>query len=70
MAGDDDPIIPLVNMRMIAWRIPNAELHVIDDGHLFLITRANAVAPIIMRFLAEERQPAVIRPRAEPAAKH
>ncbi|MBL4610525.1 poly(3-hydroxyalkanoate) depolymerase [Halopseudomonas sp.] len=70
MAGDDDPIIPLVNMRMIAWRIPNAELHVIDDGHLFLITRAGAVAPIIMRFLAEERQPAVIRPRSEPAAKH
>jgi poly(3-hydroxyalkanoate) depolymerase len=70
LAGDDDPIIPLVNMRMIAWRIPNAELHVIDDGHLFLITRADAVAPIIMRFLHEERQPAVIRPRTEAAAKH
>ncbi|MFN3581131.1 MAG: poly(3-hydroxyalkanoate) depolymerase [Pseudomonas sp.] len=62
MAGDDDPIIPLVNMRLLAWRIPNAELHVIDDGHLFLVTRADAVAPIIMRFLAEERQRAVIRP--------
>ena len=62
LAGDDDPIIPLINMRMIAWRIPNAELHVIDDGHLFLITRADAVAPIIMRFLAEEKQRAVIKP--------
>ncbi|WP_022963655.1 poly(3-hydroxyalkanoate) depolymerase [Halopseudomonas pelagia] len=62
LAGDDDPIIPLVNMRMIAWRIPNAELHVIDDGHLFLVTRADSVAPIIMRFLAEEKHPAVIRP--------
>lgn len=71
MAGADDPIIPLINMRMIAWRIPNAELHVIDDGHLFLITRASAVAPTIMRFLAEERQPAVIRPHSDPAgAKH
>ncbi|HDZ56808.1 MAG TPA: poly(3-hydroxyalkanoate) depolymerase [Pseudomonas xinjiangensis] len=62
LAGDDDPIIPLINMRLLAWRIPNAELHVIDDGHLFLITRADAVAPLIMRFLMEEKQPAVIRP--------
>ncbi|MCY1266146.1 putative aminoacrylate hydrolase RutD [compost metagenome] len=63
LAGDDDPIIPLVNMRLLAWRIPNAELHVIDDGHLFLITRAETVAPIIMKFLAEERQRAVMHPR-------
>lgn len=63
LAGDDDPIIPLVNMRLLAWRIPNAELHVIDDGHLFLVTRAEAVAPIIMRFLQEERQPAVMHPQ-------
>jgi poly(3-hydroxyalkanoate) depolymerase len=55
LAGDDDPLIPLINMRMLAWRIPNAQ-HIIDDGHLFLITRAEAVAPIIMKFLEEERQ--------------
>ncbi|HCB43668.1 MAG TPA: poly(3-hydroxyalkanoate) depolymerase [Pseudomonas sp.] len=61
LAGDDDPIIPLVNMKLLAWRIPNSELHVIDDGHLFLVTRAQSVAPLIMGFLAEERQPAVIR---------
>jgi pimeloyl-ACP methyl ester carboxylesterase len=50
LAGDDDPLIPLINMRLLAWRIPNAHLHIIDDGHLFLITRAEAVAPIIMNF--------------------
>ncbi|MEH6567227.1 MAG: poly(3-hydroxyalkanoate) depolymerase [Halopseudomonas sp.] len=61
LAGDDDPLIPLVNMRLLAWRIPNSELHVIDDGHLFLITRAQSVAPLIMGFLSEEKQPAVIR---------
>lgn len=66
LAGDDDPIIPLVNMRLLAWRIPNAELHVLDDGHLFLVTRAETVAPIIMKFLAEERQRAVIHPQALP----
>ncbi|HLV17903.1 MAG TPA: poly(3-hydroxyalkanoate) depolymerase [Pseudomonas sp.] len=62
LAGDDDPIIPLVNMRLLAWRIPNAELHVIDDGHLFLVTRAQAVAPIIMAFLEEEPKRAVMHP--------
>ena len=51
LAGDDDPLIPLVNMRLLAWRIPNAQLHVIDDGHLFLITRVETIAPIVMRFL-------------------
>src|SRR5690606_4551122 len=62
LAGDDVPIIPLVNMRLLAWRIPNAELHVIDDGHLFLVTRAQAVAPIIMAFLEEEPKRAVMHP--------
>ncbi|SEK54114.1 poly(3-hydroxyalkanoate) depolymerase [Atopomonas hussainii] len=65
LAGDDDPIIPLANMRLLAWRIPNAELHVIDDGHLFLVTRAETVAPIIMKFLEEERQRAIIHPRPQ-----
>ena len=53
-------------MRLLAWRIPNAQLHIIDDGHLFLITRAEAVAPIIMKFLEEERQRAVMHPRPAP----
>lgn len=63
LAGDDDPLIPLINMRLLAWRIPNAQLRIIDDGHLFLITRAEAVAPIIMEFLDQERQRAVMHPR-------
>jgi poly(3-hydroxyalkanoate) depolymerase len=63
LAGDDDPLIPLVNMRLLAWRIPNAQLHVIDDGHLFLVTRAGTVAPIIMKFLEEEKHRAVVHPR-------
>ncbi|WP_346773302.1 alpha/beta fold hydrolase, partial [Pseudomonas viridiflava] len=29
LAGDDDPLIPLVNMRLLAWRILNAQLHII-----------------------------------------
>ena len=32
--------MPLVNARVHAWLLPNARLHVFDDGHLFLLTRA------------------------------
>lgn len=52
MAGNDDPIIQLCNMQFLAARIPNSELHIVDDGHLFLVTKAKEIAPKIMQFLA------------------
>ncbi|WP_175425892.1 poly(3-hydroxyalkanoate) depolymerase [Trinickia violacea] len=52
--GNDDPIVPLTNAKILAARIRHATLHVIDDGHLFLITRASEVAPMVKRFLREE----------------
>jgi poly(3-hydroxyalkanoate) depolymerase len=54
MHGNDDPIVPLINARFLAATIPNATLYVIDDGHLFLVTRAMEVAPVIERFLAQD----------------
>lgn len=52
LAADDDPIVPLVNARILARGLPNARLHVVPDGgHLFLITHAAEVAPVIRRFL-------------------
>lgn len=53
LAGSDDPIIPLVNMRILASLIPNSRLSVIDDGHLFLVTQAKTVTPQITDFLKE-----------------
>jgi poly(3-hydroxyalkanoate) depolymerase len=53
MHGNDDPIVPLTNAKILASRIRNATLHVIDDGHLFLITRAGEVAPVVKRFLLQ-----------------
>jgi len=53
MHGNDDPIVPLTNARILAARIPKAKLHVIDDGHLFLIARAGDVAPVIRKFLRQ-----------------
>lgn len=52
---EDDPIVPLANAKILAARIRKARLHVVDDGHLFLIARAAEVAPVIRRFLREEQ---------------
>ncbi|MDR5806921.1 poly(3-hydroxyalkanoate) depolymerase [Caballeronia sp. LZ019] len=54
MHGDDDPIVPLVNARLIASRIRRATLHVIEDGHLFLITRTAEIGPLVREFLHGE----------------
>lgn len=52
MNGDDDPIIPLVNGRILAWRIPQARLFVVrGGGHLFLLDQAEDVASTVVGFL-------------------
>jgi len=51
MAGSDDPIVPLVNARLLARLIPNAELEVFDCGHLFLLTRLPQSIDSLERFL-------------------
>lgn len=52
MAGDDDPIVPLVNARLLTWRIPKAELHIVrGGGHLFLIEEPGPCAAVIAEFL-------------------
>src|SRR5215475_7132676 len=51
LAGSDDPIAPVINARILASLIPQAQLHIVNSGHLFLVTRAQEVAPIIKQFL-------------------
>ena len=53
MHGTDDPIVPLINAKILAALIHKARLYVVDDGHLFLIARAREVAPVVRAFLAE-----------------
>lgn len=56
MGGDEDPVAPLVNSRLLYWLIPKSQLHVIRaGGHLFLLLRAHESAAVIQRFLAERR---------------
>ena len=51
LAGEDDPIIPLANARIMRRLLPDAELHIYADGHLGLVTSAGDLAPRIARFL-------------------
>lgn len=52
MHGSDDPIVPLANGKLLASLIRRARLHVVDDGHLFIVTRAEEIAPVVRGFLA------------------
>ena len=52
LAGDDDPIVPSVNGRMLARLIPDARLHVVPGGgHLFLLERPREMAALVTEFL-------------------
>ena len=66
MAGEDDPIVPLVNARLLARLIPNARLEIFDCGHLFLLTRSERSVASLHAFLLN-RQPATAGPIASSA---
>jgi poly(3-hydroxyalkanoate) depolymerase len=51
VAGEDDPIVPLVNARLMSSLLPHGELHIYRDGHLGLLTSAEELAPVIVEFL-------------------
>ncbi len=52
--GDDDPIIPLINAKIMNRLIPNSRLRSFNCGHLFMLTRANRTAEVVRRFVSEE----------------
>jgi poly(3-hydroxyalkanoate) depolymerase len=54
LMGSDNPLVPPINGHILASLIPNAELRMIDDGHLFLVTRPAETAALIEAFLAGE----------------
>ena len=53
LSGDDDPLIPLANARLMRALIPGARLHVYHGGHLGLVTEAGTLAPVVEDFLKE-----------------
>jgi pimeloyl-ACP methyl ester carboxylesterase len=52
VAGDDDPIIPLANARLMNLLIPRSQLHVYHGGHLGLATEGAELAPLVDAFLS------------------
>jgi poly(3-hydroxyalkanoate) depolymerase len=57
LAGDDDPIIPVINARIMQRLIPNCELHVYRGGHLELAADAGRLAVAVEEFLDADRTP-------------
>jgi poly(3-hydroxyalkanoate) depolymerase len=51
LAGDDDPIIPLVNARIMHRLIPRSQLHIYHGGHLELAADAERLASAVEAFL-------------------
>ena len=51
LTGNEDPLVPLTNAKIMQCLIPNAQLYVYDGGHLGLITHAEELAKIIDKFL-------------------
>ena len=58
LAGDDDPIVPLINGRILARCIPHAQLHIVrHGGHLFLLESPAEMAGLVAAFLSGDHLP-------------
>jgi poly(3-hydroxyalkanoate) depolymerase len=53
LMGRDDPLVPELNGHILVQLIPNAKLQLIDDGHMFMVTRPVETARLIETFLSE-----------------
>lgn len=67
LMGSDDPLVPPINGHILARLIPNAELRMVEDGHLFMVTRPAETAALIEDFLVGEGRQAGQAPRSRVA---
>jgi poly(3-hydroxyalkanoate) depolymerase len=56
LAGDDDPIVPAINARIMRRLLPHAALHIYHGGHVALVTDAEQLAPLVSTFLTSPRR--------------
>jgi len=54
MTGDDDPIVPPLNGRILARMTPNSTLHVFRGGHIAPVIEPGSIGPVISQFLQKE----------------
>jgi pimeloyl-ACP methyl ester carboxylesterase len=57
--GAEDPVVPPVNLRRIAARVPRSELAVFPGAHAFLFQERRPFTRAVNRFLREEPAPTV-----------
>jgi poly(3-hydroxyalkanoate) depolymerase len=57
LAGNDDPLVPLINAKLMQCLIPHSKLHVYNGGHLGVLTHAEELARVIEQFLAYGSSP-------------
>lgn len=57
-AGTEDPVVPPVNLRLIAARVPRSRLELFPGAHAFLFQDRRAFAQSVDEFLAEPRRSA------------
>lgn len=53
IAGADDPIIPLINARIMNTLLPHSRLHQHPGGHIDLVHNAAELAPVVDGFLRQ-----------------
>ena len=51
VAGTDDPIIPVVNARIMHHLLPHSILHLHPGGHIDVVLNATELGPVISSFL-------------------
>jgi poly(3-hydroxyalkanoate) depolymerase len=52
VSGTDDPIIPVINARIMNTLLPHSRLHLHAGGHIDLVHNATELAPIVEGFLS------------------
>jgi poly(3-hydroxyalkanoate) depolymerase len=55
--GDEDPLVPPVNAKIMHRLIPHSKLYIFHDGHLGLGTSAAELAQVIDQFLSAPSPP-------------
>jgi len=55
--GDEDPLVPLANARIMHRLIPHSKLYIFHDGHLGLGTSAPELGQVVDQFLSAPSPP-------------
>jgi poly(3-hydroxyalkanoate) depolymerase len=54
VTGTDDPIVPVVNAKIMHFLLPHSTLHLHPGGHVDIVTNAATLGPVITQFLRSD----------------